>query len=579
MGRIELNNVSKKFNDKYVLKDITYSFNDSNVYLISGETGVGKSTLVSLIYHKNNYEGSILYDKVTKDDFSFDIKNDLIEELSGIENLSLVTDSIDRIYEICKNLKIYDLLEKKVSTYSNGEYQRLSFARIALIDKPIMILDEPTACLDYENKKIIYDYLYSIKKNRIIIIVSHDCEDDRFIRLQLKDSKLIEHDSNIYNDNLLKNYHYKFRFDIESWFKINLSNLKTNWLKIIILSILTAFITFLSFSSINVKDEREELVNYLHQSSDISTNKFDEANYYEIIMNYNDHYIFNKDDSLDKNKHNNIISNKKVKDYYCNNFFYQNNMFEKIKISNQFFDIKDTQELGFEEVALEIYNVNDVNINDYMGLTLYTNYSIYSNFKFVVKRIELKNDDSFERVIIKPSNQFKKHLEDNYLTLNFQQYHGYIDNSKITKDNLFKYETIRNDFKDEYSKYNVYRYSILCNVFLVLINGLSLYITFCGLFKNMAHSKTILESLGANKFIIYSFFAVFCMINFIMILVGVAIFNANKITFYDTINSLLKVNMDNKFNYIILIEVILSIAISIWLSLKKYSIFKIEKIN
>jgi hypothetical protein len=350
-----------------------------------------------------------------------------------------------------------------------------------------------------------------------------------------------------------------------------------------VLSLITILITVISFCSTSIKDDREELVNYCHQTQDFSTSNILEADYYNTYVNGN-HYVFNEDDSLDMSKHTNVILNEQVKDYYCNSIIHIDaiELFNNIdKLScNQYFNTKDTVDLKYDEVELELYNIKDVDVNRYIGKNIESKYLILSNFKFVVKNIVTFSDDTYDRIIIKVSNEFKNYLEDNYISLNFKLYNGYIDNSNITKDNIFKYQTLKDHFDDEYIKYKVYRGSIIFNAFLIIISGVSIYITYYGIYKNMVHSKTILESLGANKYIIYSFFGFFCLIYFVMLIIGISIFIINNSFINQRISEILKVDIETiKFNYIILIEIIFSFVISIIISLKKYSIFRIEKIN
>lgn len=64
-------------------------------------------------------------------------------------------------------------LDIPVNNLSGGERQRAAFLKVLVFEYPLILLDEPTNNLDEENIKIIMDILSSIKKDRVIIVVTH----------------------------------------------------------------------------------------------------------------------------------------------------------------------------------------------------------------------------------------------------------------------------------------------------------------------------------------------------------------------------------------------------------------------
>jgi ATP-binding cassette subfamily C protein len=74
-----------------------------------------------------------------------------------------------------------------VINLSGGEKQKISLVRTFLKESDLIILDEPTNALDMKTKKILIDYIELIKKNKIIIIITHDRDmcgfGDELIRL------------------------------------------------------------------------------------------------------------------------------------------------------------------------------------------------------------------------------------------------------------------------------------------------------------------------------------------------------------------------------------------------------------
>ncbi len=198
---IKIKNISKKYEKNKtikVLNDITFTFESGKIYSIVGPSGSGKSTLLNLLslIDKPN-SGSIEINNI-KIDFQKNIENDkiraekigiiyqdknLLSDFSAIENvylpnLLLSNDhilSINLAKKIIKTVGLSSRLNYFPSELSGGENQRIAIAR-ALINNPeILLADEPTGSLDFENAKQIFKLLLALKsKNRIIIFATHN---------------------------------------------------------------------------------------------------------------------------------------------------------------------------------------------------------------------------------------------------------------------------------------------------------------------------------------------------------------------------------------------------------------------
>ena len=198
---IVLKNIGKKYfshaNIK-VLNDISFTFEKGKIYSLVGPSGSGKSTflnLLSLIDQPNSGSIEILSKKI---DFSEKVENDkirsekigiiyqdknLLNDFTALENiylpkLLLTNDKINSIEEAKKISKIVNLtsrLNHYPSELSGGEIQRVAISR-ALINEPEIILaDEPTGSLDFDNAKQIFKILFNLKnKNRVIIFATHN---------------------------------------------------------------------------------------------------------------------------------------------------------------------------------------------------------------------------------------------------------------------------------------------------------------------------------------------------------------------------------------------------------------------
>ena len=201
MNKIILKNISKKyFNGKVtkVLNDINFEFELGNTYSIVGPSGSGKSTLLNMLSlidsptsgsieifdNKINNElkdqndiirskniGIIYQDKNLLPDFT-SLENVYFPKLLATKNRDLAVADAKKII---KKIGLYSKINNFPSELSGGEAQRIAISR-ALINSPKIILaDEPTGSLDFDNAKNIFNLLFSLKsKDRIIIFATHN---------------------------------------------------------------------------------------------------------------------------------------------------------------------------------------------------------------------------------------------------------------------------------------------------------------------------------------------------------------------------------------------------------------------
>lgn len=78
------------------------------------------------------------------------------------------------VKRVLKSVNLLKVLKHKVSTFSGGMRRRMSLAIALISNPPIIILDEPTTGMDPKTRRDIWDLILSIKKDRVIILTSHD---------------------------------------------------------------------------------------------------------------------------------------------------------------------------------------------------------------------------------------------------------------------------------------------------------------------------------------------------------------------------------------------------------------------
>ncbi len=178
--KIFLEKLSKSFDNRTVLKDISYTFESGKLYVIKGVSGCGKTTLLNILGGVDTeYEG-ICESGGLRTAMIFQ-KSLLLGGLTVRENLLLIRNDPQGIKQLAGQLGIAALLKKYPSEISGGERQRASVARALLNAPQLLLADEPTASLDAENSDKIAEILAGLKnKDRIIIVATHEDCFDRF---------------------------------------------------------------------------------------------------------------------------------------------------------------------------------------------------------------------------------------------------------------------------------------------------------------------------------------------------------------------------------------------------------------
>ncbi len=190
--KIDVKNVSKKFGDVTILRNINISFTNGKIYGLIGRNGSGKSVFLKMLC--GFYEpttGEILFDGVNvikQKGFPPSMralieKPNFIPDLTGYENLKLLasiqnTIGDKEILQALMDVNLMDDKDKKYSKYSLGMKQKLGIAQ-ALMERPeIVILDEPFNGVEEKTARDLRKKLkeYS-REDKIVILASHIKED------------------------------------------------------------------------------------------------------------------------------------------------------------------------------------------------------------------------------------------------------------------------------------------------------------------------------------------------------------------------------------------------------------------
>ncbi len=197
MSIIEVKNISKRFNDKLVLDNISYEVKEGEIFGFIGPNGAGKSTLINIM------TSLLTPDSGTIEICGYDILKEpikakecmgyvpqelaLMEDLNAYDNLEFFGALYglkgkllkERIAEALKVTGLEDTKKQKIKKFSGGMKRRLNIAVSILHHPKVLILDEPTVGVDPQSRNHIFSFIKNICKDwgTTVIYTSHYMEE------------------------------------------------------------------------------------------------------------------------------------------------------------------------------------------------------------------------------------------------------------------------------------------------------------------------------------------------------------------------------------------------------------------
>ncbi|HCV4758246.1 TPA: ABC transporter ATP-binding protein [Staphylococcus aureus] len=196
---IAFENVNFSYDDKQVIKNVSFDIAANTSTAIVGPSGSGKSTLCHLLLHFYDVnDGFIRIGGIDIKDLKL---SSLMSQISAVfQKVYLFNDTIENnilfgnpdateeeVIRAAKQACCHDfimklpdgyktVLHEKGNNLSGGERQRISIARAILKDAPIIILDEATASIDPENEQLIQTAINELSKGKTVITIAHKLE-------------------------------------------------------------------------------------------------------------------------------------------------------------------------------------------------------------------------------------------------------------------------------------------------------------------------------------------------------------------------------------------------------------------
>lgn len=186
---LKLNNISKSFDNKEVLKDVNFTFNKGEIYALLGRNGAGKTTLFNILAEELKSDSGEVFisidgknNKFTIDDLSYVYSDPILPEfLTGYEFIKFFMDinkdrldsqiTIDYYFETLRISK--EDRHRLIKSYSHGMKNKLQMLMFIISRPLVILLDEPLTSLDVVVALEIKKLLREIRKDHIIIFSTH----------------------------------------------------------------------------------------------------------------------------------------------------------------------------------------------------------------------------------------------------------------------------------------------------------------------------------------------------------------------------------------------------------------------
>tara|TARA_Y100001970_G_scaffold229014_1_gene283960 strand:- start:839 stop:1564 length:726 start_codon:yes stop_codon:yes gene_type:complete len=190
--RLEVIKLTKIYNDKIAVKDISFKINQNEIIGILGPNGCGKTTTIGMILGLlKPSKGKVLINEKEVEKNRVDLMNnlnfispyiELPKKLTVKQNLEVygrlynVKNLKTKIEYLAEKLRLSEIMNKITGELSSGQKNRVSLAKSIINDPIVLLLDEPTASLDPETGDFIRSFLESYQKERqaSILLASHN---------------------------------------------------------------------------------------------------------------------------------------------------------------------------------------------------------------------------------------------------------------------------------------------------------------------------------------------------------------------------------------------------------------------
>lgn len=196
VNKLTVHALGYKVDGKALIDDITLEFCSGNLHGILGPNGSGKSTFLkaltgiwkptsgsilwneqSLLIQERRYISRTISLVPQNPQINFDFLVEDIVVMGRYSHHEHYWEAFDeqQLEEALRNVDALHLRKRRVDCLSHGERQRVYIARALMTQSPVMLLDEPTACLDIRHQIEIWQLLQKlVSQGKLVIVTTHD---------------------------------------------------------------------------------------------------------------------------------------------------------------------------------------------------------------------------------------------------------------------------------------------------------------------------------------------------------------------------------------------------------------------
>lgn len=199
METIKVEHLVKKYAEHLAVDDISFSVEEGELFAFLGENGAGKSTTINMlctILEKTAGEVTICGHKLGREDDAIRSRIGIVFQNSVLDNKLTVKENLytrgsyyglsgreigRRLDELSASFEMDDIWNRKYEKLSGGQRRRVDIIRALIHDPKVLFLDEPTTGLDPKSRKLVWDCINHLKRERgmTIFLTTHYMEETR----------------------------------------------------------------------------------------------------------------------------------------------------------------------------------------------------------------------------------------------------------------------------------------------------------------------------------------------------------------------------------------------------------------